>query len=952
MTTTTDSVQKSSGKISQWQSLRTRVTLFTLAIFLLGIWSLAFYASYTLHSDMGRTLGEQQFSTVSAIAADINGELAYRLKLLEMMAAKITPAMLGNAAATQTFLDSQISFKMLFNYGGIVIRLDGVAIAETPNHGRIGLNYGERDFMIEAFKGKTVLGKPVMGKTAHSPILSCAAPIRDTQGKVIGVMAGITDLGKPNFLNPITDNKYGKTGGYLLISPKTRTIVFATDKKRIMETLPAPGKNKVIDRTIQGWEGSHVLVNPFGVEVLSSVKNIPAAGWYLVAVLPTEEAFAPIHVLEKRFFLAAFFLTLLAGYLTWWMLKHQLSPMLAAAKTLATLVDADHSPAPLPVTRQDEIGGLIGGFNHLLATLGKREQALQASQEKFRDLYDSAPTGYNEYDAEGRITNVNQTTLDMLGYSPQEMIGQFVWHFNVEEDLARQQILEKLAGLRPPGHALERNYRRKDGTTFPVLIEDRLQKDEQGRVTIRCTVQDITERKRIEEEMRQRTEETGSLAAEMAVIAEIGRVVGSTLNLDQVFERVAAETRKLIPYDRFLVNLKKTPDGQFIAAYVSGVDNPRRRKGDLYASQGTTTGIVMNTHVGILVQPEEAEEIKDLYPNLYETFKMGLRSVLSVPLISMDEVIGSMNFRSKKLKAYTEQDLRLAERIGMQVAGAIKNAELFENLYQSEGKLKKSQGALARLNTLIQAKNKELEQVVYVVSHDLRSPLVNIDGYGREVEYAITELEKALAADHASSEARLAATLPQVQEMSAALRYIRGSTMQMDALLTGLLKLSRSGRATLTTAPLNMNELVAGVVAASDFQIRKAGVVLDVAELPPCRGDAVQVSQVFANLLGNALKYLDPNRPGVVRISGVVDGKRAVYCVEDNGVGIAPAHQNKIFELFHRLEPAKSKGEGLGLAIVRQVMGRLEGEVWVESKPGEGSRFSLALPAVTMDMVL
>ncbi len=451
---------------------------------------------------------------------------------------------------------------------------------------------------------------------------------------------------------------------------------------------------------------------------------------------------------------------------------------------------------------------------------------------------------------------------------------------------------------------------------------------------------DIAERKRAEEK-------TARSAAEMAIIAEIGRVVGATLDFNEVFERVATESHRLIPFDRLLVNLKKTPDGdQFIVAHVSGMDNPGRRVGDWYPIHGTTTGVVMNTRVGILVQPDDPEEIKELYPNLYETFKTELRSTMSVPLISMDEVIGSMNFRSKKLKAYTEQDLRLAEKIGMQVAGSIRNAELFDDLSQSERKLKKSQEVLADRNAQIQSKNKEIEQVVYVVSHDLRSPLVNIDGYGREVEYAIAELDKALTADHTSREALLAAALPPVREMSAALRYIRGSAAQMDSLLTDILKLSRSGRTALTIAPLNMNELVAGVVAASDFQIRKAGVDLHVAELPTCRGDAVQVSQVFANLLSNALKYLDPNRPGVIRISGVIKGERAVYFVEDNGIGIALAHQNKIFELFQRLEPLKSKGEGLGLAIVRQALGRLDGEVRVESKPGEGSRFYVALPAV------
>ena len=150
MTSTTRRLQTTFGSIFQWRSLRTGVTLFTLAIFLIGIWSLTLFASYTLHHDMEQALSHQQFSTVSILATDINAELADRLKLLEMIASQITPTMLGNTSATQTFLDSHISFKMLFNYGGGVIRPDGVAIAETQNHGRVGLNDSDRDHVIEA----------------------------------------------------------------------------------------------------------------------------------------------------------------------------------------------------------------------------------------------------------------------------------------------------------------------------------------------------------------------------------------------------------------------------------------------------------------------------------------------------------------------------------------------------------------------------------------------------------------------------------------------------------------------------------------------------------------------------------------------------------------------------------------------------------------------------------
>jgi two-component system cell cycle sensor histidine kinase/response regulator CckA len=129
------------------------------------------------------------------------------------------------------------------------------------------------------------------------------------------------------------------------------------------------------------------------------------------------------------------------------------------------------------------------------------EEALRKSEERFKDLYDNAPVGYHEYNSEGQITNVNRTDLGMLGYTKEEMIGQPMWKFNVEEELARQQILAKLAGEIPPARELERTYRRKDGTTVPVLVEDRGIHDEKGQIIgIRCIIQDITERKQAEEE--------------------------------------------------------------------------------------------------------------------------------------------------------------------------------------------------------------------------------------------------------------------------------------------------------------------------------------------------------------------------------------------------------------------------------------------------------------------
>ena len=504
MTTATRRPPITSGIIFRWRSLKTRVTLFTLSFFLVGIWSLALYSSYTLQSDMKQALGEQQFSTITIIASDINNQLDDRLRTLEMIAAKITPTMLGNAASTQIFLESEISLKRLFNYGAVVTRLDNIAIAEVPIAGRIGINYGDRDWIIEALKGKKIVGKPVLGKNSNAPAFMMVVPIRDTKGKVIGVLTGATDLNKPNFISNIADYRYGKTGGYLLVSPQLRTIVYSTDKKRIMEVLPAPGINPLLDRYIQGYEGSGVLVDQVGVEMLASVKSIPVAGWYVAALMPTEEAFAPIRTMQQRMLLVAIFLTLLVGGLIWWILKRQLAPIFKTIRTLATLSDTSRL---LPVTRHDEIGELIGGFNSLLETLGKREEALKENEELFRSYLEYAPDGVYMNDLEGNFLYCNRKCEEIIGYRREELIGKNLLEFSILPENSLNKAI-RLLQANIEGKSTgpdEIDLISKEGRRIPVEITTNVVRRKGQRIVL-SFVRDITDRTRAEQALRESEE--------------------------------------------------------------------------------------------------------------------------------------------------------------------------------------------------------------------------------------------------------------------------------------------------------------------------------------------------------------------------------------------------------------------------------------------------------------
>ncbi|ONN64287.1 ATP-binding protein [Herbaspirillum sp. VT-16-41] len=260
---------------------------------------------------------------------------------------------------------------------------------------------------------------------------------------------------------------------------------------------------------------------------------------------------------------------------------------------------------------------------------------------------------------------------------------------------------------------------------------------------------------------------------------------------------------------------------------------------------------------------------------------------------------------------------------------------------------------LAEVNADLRQQTQDNEMFIYSVSHDLRSPLVNLQGFSKEITHTTRELlaEVEQLALPATDKQRLKALVE--EDIHTSLRFIQNAVTRSAGIIDAMLRLSRAGRVEYQPVMLDMHAIAQRIVAAMSSSIRAKGAQVEIAaDLPPAFGDPTSVEQVLGNLVGNAVNYLDPSRQGHITIDHVrhADNIAAApslvtYCVRDNGMGIAPAYLDKMFIAFQRLHGNAAPGEGIGLALVKRVVERHGGRIWVESVEGQGSCFYVALPA-------
>ena len=446
-------------------SMKTRITLLTLGLFTAAVWLLAFQASQELRQGFLDELAVQQSTMVRYIAGSIEDAIAVRTTALKAVASHIRPEWLTDRTAMRDFLQQRLTIQGMFELGLIVIAKDGAGIADYPElPGRAEGSFTDFEYFKEVLATNApAIDKPRTGRFSQRPVAIVAVPIRDADGGVVGVLAGVNTIVTTDIFQSIRKNTVKQGLDIHVISRRDELFVTSTDPTRTLQPAPSPGINRQHDRYMEGFEGSGVAVNSRGVEELSSAVSIPGTSWFVVAVLPTAAAFGQIARTEHRIYLEAAVVSLLFAALIWLFVHREMAPLGRYAAALRRMT-ADSEPLqPLPMEGSAEIRQLTASFNRLCLQLRSQEAVLQESESRFRHLADAVPVLIWLADTTKACFYFNKQWLDFTGRSfEQGVVEGWAGCIHPDDLAARRDVYERTFDARLP-FAMEYRLRRHDG---------------------------------------------------------------------------------------------------------------------------------------------------------------------------------------------------------------------------------------------------------------------------------------------------------------------------------------------------------------------------------------------------------------------------------------------------------------------------------------------------------
>ena len=556
----------------------------------------------------------------------------------------------------------------------------------------------------------------------------------------------------------------------------------------------------------------------------------------------------------------------------------------------------------------DEIGGIIISAEDI--TERKRAEANAFKNElRYHRVLDAMMEGCQIIDFNWRYLYVNGVVADQGKYKPEDLLNHTM--MEMYPGIEKTELFDILSRCMEHriSHRFENQFHFPDGSIG--WFELSIQPAEEG-IFILST--DITERKQAEQKLARQNQRLKALREiDTAILAadSVESIVGAAL--DHIRELIDCERANLA-----LIDWEKNEAVNFDVrdSKESAISKGARVSLDLI--QDILQVLSRNQPVIM----DDLTTLPDPPPQIKIFIKEGLRSRCILPLFSQGHLLGSFTLSSKTIGFFDEEKINLGREVGNQVAIAITQSNLLKDLQVLNEDL---EARVIERTAQLEAANKELESFSYSVSHDLRAPLRAIDGY-----------TNILLEDYASIFD---------EDGKRVCGIISRETKRMGKLIDDLLSFSRMGRREMHVQQVDMQSLVDSVFDELLRHRDRSCIDLQVAALPPIRGDSALMRQVWINLLSNAVKFTSGRERAIIQVKASQTEEETVYSVQDNGAGFEMEYVDKLFGVFQRLHSdSEFEGTGVGLAIVQRVIHRHGGRIWAEGKVGEGATFHFALP--------
>ena len=428
-------------------SIVTRLVAFSVLLLALAAVARYVVIGNFLRQDLLEVFSVQQVALGEAVARDIDYKIDERRVLLEQLAISMPTELIANPAPLHRWLRERIELQPLFTAGVVVVDLDGKWITSAPLLGvRAGTAIANDPDFIEARGGTFVVGH-VQDANTETPLLPLFQPIKDTSGRVVAVLIGRMSLLAQGFLERIEKGRFGKTGSFLVISPRDKLFILSTQPKLALRHTPPPGVNPLHDRAMAGHRGTGVTTNAQGVEEVVAMVSVPTTGWFVVARLSTSEALASLS--RTRAFLLQFsaitilLVIVLGGSFGYWLLR----PLYTMAQQIRRMARRDMPLVELPVTRDDEVGRLAISFNRLLHRIQMDQQ--ETTRQSLHDPLTGLPNQIVLVDrlevALGRARRTKaQISLMLIDLDGFETAAEA--HGRIASDAALKQLVQRLCG--------------------------------------------------------------------------------------------------------------------------------------------------------------------------------------------------------------------------------------------------------------------------------------------------------------------------------------------------------------------------------------------------------------------------------------------------------------------------------------------------------------------------